>query len=115
MNDVPAGRVAWRRGSLRQQYVGRLFLLPDRLRLVGRESTSGIDVALSIPFAEIESVRPATHAVEKVLGEPGVILELAGSSEPILLCELGAWRMPRRLAEAFSSAASPRPRLAAGA
>jgi len=114
MNELLAERVAWRRKSQGHQYVGLLLALPDRLRLVGREPTFGIDVALSIPFTEIESVRPATRATEKVLGEPGVTLELAGS-EPIFLRELGSRREPRRLAETLSLIASPRPELATSA
>jgi len=106
MTEMTAERIAWRRRSLRQQYVGRLLVLPDRLRFVGRDSASGIDVALSIPFAEIGAVRSSERADERVLGEAGVVVELAGS-EPIFLRELGSPRGSRRLARRLAAVVVP--------
>jgi hypothetical protein len=113
MEELLAGRVAWRRKSLRQQYVGRLLVLPDRLRLVGREPAFGIDVALSIPFGQITGVREATRS-ERVLGDTGVVLELAGS-EPVVLRELGSAAGPRSLARELSVLVSRPPELAVSA
>jgi hypothetical protein len=92
-----AERIAWRRRSAQHQYVGRLQALSDRLRLVGREPESGIDVALSIPFREIETIRASGRAAERVFGEPGIVVELV-ESEPIFLRELGSPRAPGLLA-----------------
>jgi hypothetical protein len=114
MDEQLVDRIAWRRRSRRQQYLGRLLLLPDRLRLVGRDAEWGIDVALSIPFGEIEAVRAAASATESVLGEAGIVVELAGS-EPIFLRELGSRGEPRRLATRLSSVVAPRPDLAVSA
>jgi hypothetical protein len=110
MSEATVERIAWRRRSLGQQYVGRLLVLPDRLRLVGRETSSGIDVTLSIPFGEIDSVRRADRAAERVLGEAGVVVELAGS-DPIFLRELGS-RGSRSLARLLASVVAPHSELA---
>jgi hypothetical protein len=106
MSETTAERVAWRRRSLGQQYVGRLLVLPDRLRLVGRETSSGLDVTLSIPFGEIDGVRRADRAAERVLGEAGLVVELAGS-DPIFLRELGS-RGSRSLARLLATVVAPR-------
>src|SRR5580765_3715157 len=112
MKELSA-RVAWRRNSVEHQYLGRLLALPDRLRLVGHDASFGFDVAFSIPFAEIERVVPAVHAWERVLGEPGVRIEIAGAA-PIFLRELGSRGESALLAQ-IEAAIAPSPQLAASA
>src|SRR3954465_7709936 len=101
-----SARVAWRRQSVQHQYVGRLLALPDRLRLVGHDPSFGFDVALSVPFAEIERISPALHAWGGVLGELGLRIEIVGAS-PIFLRELGSRGGPARLARRLEAAISP--------
>jgi hypothetical protein len=96
MNEVLADHVAWRRKSIRHQYVGRLEALGDRIRLIGRVPELGIDVALSIPFEQITRIRAGHGAGEGIFGARGIVLEL-GSAEPIFLRELGDGTGPTRL------------------
>jgi len=103
MDELLAERVAWRRKSFDRQYMGRLFLLPDRLRLVGREPWLGIEMALSIPFSKVRRVRTAARSAERVLGEGGVVLVL-DESEPVFLRELDPGGDPRSLARAIEVA-----------
>ncbi len=88
MNEVLTSYVAWRRRNIRHQYVGQLEAMVDRIRLIGRAPEFGIDVALSIPLDQITRVRSARGTGEAVLGERGIVLELA-RAEPIFLRELG--------------------------
>ena len=103
MNEVLANHVAWRRKNIRHQYVGRLAAMDDRIRFIGRAPELGIDVALSIPFEQITSMRDARGAGEAVLGARGLVLELA-SAESIFLRELGDGIAPSRLLRALEQA-----------
>src|SRR5439155_8374402 len=105
MDEALTERVAWRRKSLDRQYLGRLFVLPDRLRLVGREPSLGIEMALSIPFSKVRLVRAARRRAERVLGETGVVLDLA-DSEPIFLRDLDPGGDPDSLCRALAAAVS---------
>ncbi len=109
MNKVLAQRVAWRRRNVPHHYVGTLSLSDGGIRLVGREPATGIELALSIPFDEIEDVRASGSADEAVVGERAVVIDLAGS-ESILLREIGVGQpRPGELATRLASLA-PRAR-----
>jgi hypothetical protein len=78
-------KVAWRRRHAHQHYAGYLTLTDELIRLSGRESATGIDVALSIPHEAIGSARIGT---DELTGEPAVVLEVA-DGEPILIRPIG--------------------------
>ena len=82
-------RIAWCRNGVRTHFVGALRAGEEGIRLTGRDPSSGIDVALSIPLAEVERVRVSASGNELVAGEPCVVLEL-GDSESILIRQVGA-------------------------
>ena len=98
MNEVLAERIAWRRKGVRHHYVGTLAARGDGIVLAGREPATGIEVVLTIPFAEVEDVHLSSGEQESLVGEASVVVELA-DSPPILLREIGAGRLlPRALA-----------------
>jgi hypothetical protein len=107
-------RVAWRRRHAHQHYAGYLTLTDDTIRLSGRESATGIDVALSIPHQAINSVRIGTTADDQLAGEPAVVLEVADGA-PILIRPIDTGRFEiDALARRLASAVEPmRPRAAA--
>jgi hypothetical protein len=80
-------RIAWSRRGARNDFVGSLRVGDDGIRLTGREPESGIDVALSIPPAEVKQVRVAS-ASGGLAGELFVVVELA-DAEPIILRRVG--------------------------
>lgn len=84
-----AEKIAWCRHGVRTYFVGALRAGDEGIRLTGRDPTSGIDVALSIPLAEVECVRVSASREELLAGEPCVVLELA-ESEPIFIRQVGA-------------------------
>jgi hypothetical protein len=88
MSEEVTARVAWRRRHTPSHYVGTLAATDVALRLDGREPATGIELSLSIPFEEIEAVRASSGAGDLLVGEPAVVLQLAGS-EPVLLREVG--------------------------
>lgn len=88
--------VTWRRPS-GPEYVGDVALGEGYVRLVGRDPDSNVEVALSIPFAEIETVRTETAG--------DVVLELSGS-QAIRLRKTGVRELSRALAERIRSAAN---------
>jgi hypothetical protein len=69
--------------------MGALSAGEEAIRLTGRDALSGVDVALSIPFGEIDDVRVGGDGDESIAGERCVVIELAGS-EAIFLREVGA-------------------------
>jgi hypothetical protein len=77
-------RVAWRRQHAQRHYVGYVTVSEDTVRLAGREETTGIDVALSIPHSAIRKIRVERLAAAEVVGEPSVVLELL-DEEPIYI------------------------------
>jgi len=83
-----ARQVAWRRQHAQRHYVGYVTVTEESVRLAGREQTTGIDVALSIPHTAIRDVRVGTRSTELVDGELSVILELR-DDEPIYVRPLG--------------------------
>lgn len=92
-------QIAWRRAGGSRERLGSLLVGETTLRLGGRDPESGLEVALSIPLAEIEDVRLSRAGAETVRGEDAVVLDLAGS-RAICLRELGAAgqdRLARRL------------------
>jgi hypothetical protein len=104
VNEVLAERIAWRRRSVRRHYVGTLSGDTDALHLAGREPGSGIEVSLSIPLREIDRVRVSGAELERVVGEPAVVLEFS-DSEPILLREIGVGHLrPKALAARLEEA-----------
>jgi len=73
---------------VRTYFVGALRAGDEGIRLTGRDPSSGIDVALSIPLSEVECVRVSASGDELLAGEPCVVLELA-DSEPIFIRQVG--------------------------
>lgn len=88
MSEMDSGKIAWRRGEHGPTYVGAVSHGDDTIRLTGRDPVLGIDVALSIPVAEIEYVGVSETAAGSVDGDPFVVLDLSGS-EPIQLRPVG--------------------------
>ena len=86
-------RIGWCRADAHHRYVGALWAAEDRIRLVGRDSTFGIDVALAIPVSEIEHVGVDLGRPEPSLGEPCIVITLAESA-PILVWEVGGGHLP---------------------
>jgi hypothetical protein len=70
MRSSPTASVTWRRRN-GPDYVGAVELAEGYVRLVGRDPGSGIEVSLSIPVEQIETVRRS--------GADGVVLELTES------------------------------------
>ena len=85
--------VIWRRPS-GPDYVGDVALGEGYVRLVGRDPDSNVEVALSIPFTEIEAVRTSSN---------DVILELFGS-QAIRLRGTGVRDLPCALAASIRAA-----------
>ena len=81
-------KIAWRRGERGPVYVGAVSSSSDSIRLTGRDPILGIDVALAIPFREIDYIGVAEAAVGSIGGGPIVVLDLPGS-EPIHLRPVG--------------------------
>ncbi len=92
MNEVLAEKVAWRRRNVRDHYVGRLAAGGGAVRLVGREPGAGIEVALTIPFQEIDDVRLSESLDETLAGEACVVVEPVHSA-PILVREVGTGQL----------------------
>jgi hypothetical protein len=88
MNESCAFQIAWRRGERGATYVGTVSRGADTIRLEGRDSVLGIEVALSIPVDEIASVG-VTEFGGPADGDPCVVLDLP-ASEPIQLRLIGA-------------------------
>ena len=84
MRETLVERITWCRHGVHTHFVGLLRADSEGIRLAGRDPASGIDLALSIPLAEIERVRVSASRDELLAGEPCVVLELV-ESEPILL------------------------------
>ena len=83
-----SNRVLWRRRHASRHYVGYVVVSDDSIRLAGDESDTGIHAVLSIPNTAIGETRISRDALEEVVGEPAVVLELA-DDDPILLRPLG--------------------------
>ena len=86
-------RIGWCRADAHHRYVGAVWAAQDRIRLVGRDSTLGIDVALAIPASEIEHVGVDLGRPEPSLGEPCIVITLAKSA-PILVWDVGGDHLP---------------------
>jgi hypothetical protein len=103
VNEFFADRVAWCRRGTRLHYVGTLSGGAWGVRLAGRDPISGLEVALSIPLHEIDSVHVSRNPDEMLAGERCVVLELA-DSDPILLREIGTGSLHvRELARALAA------------
>ena len=100
-------QVAWRRRHAHQHYAGYLTLTDEAIRLSGRESATGIDVALSIPHRAVDRIRIGTEPDDCLVGEPAIVLELADQA-PILLRPIGTGRFDLdALARKLSAAVAP--------
>lgn len=88
MNETSASKIAWRRGGAGPTYLGAVSRGPEAIRLTGRDQVLDIDVALSIPAAEIDYVGVAEPDDASIEGNPCVILDLV-DSEPIYLRPVG--------------------------
>ena len=89
MRTLRTDNIAWLRLNGPYHYVGSLTASGRQVRLVGRDSFTGIEVALSIPFGEIEEVHTSSSPDELLTGERCIVLELA-DSKAICLREAGA-------------------------
>lgn len=89
MAETLVDRIAWQRRGFRWKYVGTIAAGESSIRLTGRDGSGGVDVALTIPLAEVEGVRVSRSQDEALGGERSVVLELA-ESDPILIREVGA-------------------------
>jgi len=116
VNGVIATRVAWRRRSTPTHYVGTLLDVESGIRLVGREPTAGIELALSVPYDLIGGVRVSPESTDEIVGEPAVVIDVSGA-DALLVRELGptprpAGELARRLQalvlRAGSAALEPR-------
>jgi hypothetical protein len=112
MRETFAERIAWRRHGVRRHFVGTLHTDDDGIRLTGRDPASGLDVALSIPLAEIDHVRVSETGDELLAGEPCVVLELAGS-DAIFVREVGVGPLHVHLLARRLAALIPAPHLLA--
>jgi hypothetical protein len=81
-------RVTWRRRYAHSHYVGYVTVSDDNLRLAGSEHTTGIDVALTIPYGAIREVRVGRDPNEEIVGERSVVLDLA-DNDPIYVRPVG--------------------------
>jgi hypothetical protein len=85
--DTLIEKIAWRRRGVGNDFVGSLRAGADGIRLTGRDTLTGLDVALSIPPNEVEHVH-----VQPAEGDPGigdhVIVDLAAAG-PIILRRVG--------------------------
>jgi hypothetical protein len=88
MRESLVEKIAWRRRGVRRPYVGTLQAGAEGIRLSGRDPVSGVEVVLSIPLTEVDTVRVAGPRDELFAGERCVVLELA-ESEAIYLREVG--------------------------
>jgi hypothetical protein len=88
MCESRASEIAWRRGARGATYVGTLSRGADTIRLKGRDSVLGIEVALSIPVDEIASVVVTDSPGGSGDGGTLVVVDLP-ASEPIYLRPIG--------------------------
>jgi len=88
VTTVLAKRIAWRRRNVPHHYIGALLSFGAGIRLVGREPATGIELALSIPFEEIEDVRASAAPDDELVGGQSVVLDLA-EADAVLLREIG--------------------------
>ena len=106
MSTALPGRIAWRRRNVPHHYVGTLTSSEKGIRLAGRDPATGIEVALSIPFEEVERVRTSADPQDRLIGEGAVVVDLAGS-QSVLLREIGGALRPAELAERLEGLRAP--------
>jgi hypothetical protein len=98
------GRVAWRRRHASRHYVGYVVVGDDAVCLAGDELGTGIHAVLSIPSGAIRLTRIGRTPSEEVVGEKGVVLELADDEpiyvRPIRPSALGLDELARKLRSA---------------
>jgi hypothetical protein len=80
--------IAWRRFGAPRHYAGGLDLGDGVVVLNGREPSTGVEVSLRIPRHAVRALRLAMQSTEEVVGERGLVMELA-DEVPILLRPLG--------------------------
>ena len=92
-------KVAWRGARVREGHVGYLALIDEAVRLSGRDESTGVDVALSIPHAALHGVRVSEGAVvlELAEGEPIVVMPVDDTAAEVD-------RLAHRLASAVEQA-----------
>jgi hypothetical protein len=56
-------KVAWRGPRARDRYLGYLALTDEAVRLSGRDQSTGVDVALSIPHAALRGIRASEGTI----------------------------------------------------
>jgi hypothetical protein len=102
-------KISWRRGGVRNDFVGSLRAGDEGIRLTGRDPQSGIDVALSIPPEEVADVHVSPSAGDPP-GDLYVVLEL-DDAEPIYLRQVGAGPLHAQLLARKLGALARPPRL----
>lgn len=112
MSESSASQIVWRRGEHGATYVGTISRGAGAVRLEGRDPVLGIEVVLSIPFGEIDSVDVMEPSGDG--GDSSVVLDLP-ASESIHLRPIGAAPLHvHSLARALGAAIPAPPVLARG-
>jgi hypothetical protein len=107
MSETNRVKIAWRRGERGPTYIGDASRTADAIRLTGRDPVLGIDVALSIPLAEVEHIGIAEESSGSADGSSFVVLRLPGS-KPIHLRPVGGSSLDvHLLARAMGLAPAP--------
>ena len=77
-------KVAWRGPRARDQYVGYLALTDEAVRLSGRDETTCVDVALSIPHGALRGIKVSARTIVLELADGEIAVEpVDGSSAEV--------------------------------
>ena len=90
-------KVAWRGPRARDRYLGYLALTDEAVRLSGRDESTSVDVALSIPHAALRAIRAS---------ERTIVLELADGEIAVTPVD-GSSAEVERLAHRLAAAEPP--------
>ncbi len=90
-------KVAWRGPRARDRYLGYLALTDEAVRLSGRDESTSVDIALSIPHTALRAIRAS---------EGTIVLELA-DGELVVTPVDGSTAEVERLAHRLAATAEP--------